>query len=369
MTADETRVTDPGPPIRWGRVALVTLLGVAFGAAPFVLAHRSARFGDWHLILSTTLTNVGTTVVLVGVVLVLERGLVGRVGKAAAASTERVVEERTSALVTQLADLRAEFEQAVAADAEARTAPVRDVSNDVSFDGVAAALEAANGLGALRGGVVAAPLQTPSSAPELVSFDWRRHEIRGDDWLGSGEYADAIRVTYLPKRNPRGSTGFPIVEVLWLQGVETKDMLVALRAEMIERGFGVEAQEVGPDLMENVAAALRDAVEGRTAEPGAWVNGQLAEWLADGWAVTDQGLVTRDHGGIHRSEFPPTRGVPHPETFEPPLPEGVDEDFWRFAVDRAREDPNHGATSMPGAWHRGDAARPYTPETSPRGRP
>lgn len=368
-------MAEGGQRIRWVRVLLVTLLGVAFCAAPFVLTHRDAQFGDWHLVLSSTLTNVGTAVLLVGVVLVLERGLVGRVGEAAAASTESVVKERTrelrsanEALATQLADLRADFDRAAAAESEKRTAPLRDVATDVSFDSVAAAMETANDHGALQGGVVVVPFVTPSDAPELVSLDWRYHELRDQDWMATGDHVAAIRVSYLATRNPGGGVGTPVVEVLWPPDQAPAEMLLDLRSEMTRRGFGQEAKLVGPDLLANVGQALADAVAGRTAQDGAWVKGQLSEWLADGWAVTDQGLVTRDHGCIPRSEFPRTRGLAQRKPFSPPAPDGVSEDFWRFTVDRACVAHGHGITGLPGAFHRGDLPQPFTPATSPRGR-
>ena len=179
MAEDQQRV-------RWGRIVLITLAGLAFVAAPFYLASRNSAFGDAHVIASTTLTNIGTSIVLVGIVFFLERGLVKRVSDAAAQSTSRVVEERTAELqtanrelATELADLRAEFHRVAETEGTQRTAPLRNVATDVSFDSVAEALETANDFGALQGGVVAVPLKAPVDAPELVTFDWRYHELRG----------------------------------------------------------------------------------------------------------------------------------------------------------------------------------------------
>jgi hypothetical protein len=363
--------------LRWGRIAIITLVGIGFVAAPFYLALRNPAFGDSHVIASGTLTNIGTSILLVGIVFFLERGLVKRVSDAAASSTARVVEERTSelrtanqALATELADLRADFHRAAAAESTEQTLPLRNVATDVSFDSVAEALETANDFGALNGGVIVVPLKAPSDAPELVSFDWRDHELQGPDGRRTEEYAPAISVNYLATRNPGGGPGRPVVEVLWQPDETPTTLLLKLRKEMTRLGFGREAKLVDSDMLKHVGVALSDAVAGRTAEDGAWVEGQMYEWLADGWAVTDAGLISRDHGKITKSDFPKTHGVPHPPKFDPPAPVGVSEEFWKFAVGRAHGSHGHGPSSL-AAMYYGSSQNPvpFTTETSPRKRP
>lgn len=369
MTEDQHRV-------RWGLIIAITLVGGAFVAAPFLLAHRDAKYGTIPDITSGTLTNIGTSIVLVGIVFFLERGFVRRVTAAAAQSTARVVEERTAELktaneelATELADLRAEFHRVVESESEEQTAPLRNVATDVSFDSVAEALETANDFGALRGGVVTVPLKAPVDQPELVTFDWRYHELRGQDGMPNDQYVPAIAVTYHATRNPGGGPGMPVVEVLWMPGESPAQILLKLRKEMIRLGFGTEAKEVDADVLEHVGRALSDAVAGRRADDGAWVTGQLSTWLADGWAVTDEGLISREHGSIPSRDFPKTHGVPHPEPFNPPPPEGVSEAFWRFAVDRAHGAHGHGATSVAAMFYASSRnSPPFTSDTSPRGK-
>lgn len=363
--------------LRWGRIAIITLVGLGFAATPFYLAHRDPAFGDEHVIASTTLTNIGTSIVLVAIVFFLERGLVKRVSDAAASSTARVVEERTSeletanqALATELADLRAEFQRAAATESDEQTAPLRNVATDVSFDSVAEALETANDFGALHGGNIVVPLKAPVDAPELVSFDWRYHELRGSDGLRIDEYAPAISINYLATGNPGGGPGTPVVEVLWQPDETPTTLLLKLAKEMTRLGFGREAKLVDPDVLEHLGVALSDAVAGRRAEDGAWVEGQMYEWLADGWAVSDEGLISREHGKIPKRDFPKTHGVARPPAFNPPAPEGVSDKFWRFAVRRAHGSHGHGPLSLAAmdyAGSRNHAA--FTTATSPRKHP
>jgi len=94
------------------RLIAVSVVGLAVTGTPFALAHRvNSAFGTDQLLVSATLTNVGTTILLVAIVFFVERGLLQRVSETAARTTARVVEERTSdlananqALATELAD-------------------------------------------------------------------------------------------------------------------------------------------------------------------------------------------------------------------------------------------------------------------------
>lgn len=55
--------------LRWGRIGVITVVGLAFTGAPFYLAHKvNTGFGDDRSLASSTLTNIGTTILLVGIV-------------------------------------------------------------------------------------------------------------------------------------------------------------------------------------------------------------------------------------------------------------------------------------------------------------
>jgi hypothetical protein len=211
MASDRERV-------RWGRILTIMIVGLAFTGAPFYLANEvNVGFGNDRELTSSTLTNIGTTILLIGIVFLLERSLLQRVSETAARTTARVVDERTTdladanrALATELADLRAQFESATAADRAQRTAPLRNVSTDVSFDSIAEALETANSFGALEWGSVKVPFEAQSDSPELVSFDWRYHEVRLPDGRRDENYvAPQIEVRYEPRRNPGGGPRHP----------------------------------------------------------------------------------------------------------------------------------------------------------------
>lgn len=93
-------------------------------------------------------------------------------------------------------------------------------------------------------------------------------------------------------------------------------------------------------------------------------------WLEDGWAVTDEGLISRDHGTISSADFPKTQAMGHSKPFEPPAPDGVSEGFWRFAVDRAHA--AHGLSPVSAAalfYGSSQDPPPFTTESSPRKQP
>jgi len=361
--------------VRWGRILTITIVGLAFTGAPFYLAQKvNSDFGAEHTLISSTLTNIGTTILLVGIVFFLERGLLERVSQTAAKTTARVVDERTTdlakqnrQLATELADLRAEFEGVTAADSAERTAALRNVATDVSFDSIAEAIETANDFGALQYGNVTVPLVSPSDAPEMVTFDWRYHESR----LPAGSRDDTlyprIRVQYQAHRNPSGGMGTPVVEVMWQPDEAPIDLLMNLRAEMIRRDFGIEAKLVGPELLAHLGMALTDAVAGRQVAEGAWVAGALIDWLADGWAITGAGLVSRDHGSILASDFPENNPRGDKVPFAPPVPDGVSEGFWKFAVERAYNKYGGGPVAHAALAYMESRHQPaFTTQTSPR---
>lgn len=370
--------------VRWLYVIIISLVGLAFLGAPFYLARTvDSDFGADHTLISSTLTNVGTSIVLVAIVFFLERTLLQHVSDTAAETTARVVDERTAdltnanqALATKLADLRAEFEGAAAADVAARTAPLRTVTADVSFDSIAEALETANTYGALEYGSATVPLKTPSDDPQLVTFDWRYRPVR--DFAGypsDTHVSPQMVVSYNATRSADAGSGIPIVEVVWHPNQGPTELLMALRAEMVKRNFGQEAKLVDPDLFENLAKALADAVAGRMAEDSAWIVGALDEWLADGWAITDAGLVSRDFGKIDQSEFPKAEmrgGSVFNQTlpeFERPVPDGVSKEFWRYAIGRAAHKFGNHPLGFLGAYTGSQHQQPFTTGNSPRNAP
>ncbi|WP_328531257.1 hypothetical protein OG984_09060 [Nocardioides sp. NBC_00368] len=377
---------EDGGRVRWWAIVAVTLTGIAITASPFLLSARvDDAYGSGESLASSILTNVGTAVLLVAVVFLLERGLVTRVRAAAERGATDAVERRTQhlddanrELAVRLDAVQAQLDDKVAAEDSSRAAVVDRLGSEVSFDTVADALEQANDLGALGQGDITVPASDAYDTP-LVNVSWREHSTTTGPPYMSSSFWDEDESTqpkmtfrYEAQHDPGGGPSLPYVEVVWHPRVSAVDVLHELRSEMRRRGFAHEAKQVGDRLFVNLHSAISDAIAARTGAEHAWANGAMYEWIADGWAVTDRGLVTRDHGIVESNEFPESGAQRLRRTgsnvgtkrFSKPAPDGADKALWSHAVARAtRHHPREGPVAALGF---GPVA--YTPETSPRNR-
>ncbi|MEU4196937.1 hypothetical protein AB0E69_33905 [Kribbella sp. NPDC026611] len=368
--------------IKWWAIGAVSVAGLAITALPFILSRWVDReYGTWESLASSALTNVGTTVLVVAVVFFLERGLVGRVREVAERQAEAVVEERTRELVEANRDLsvrvdalQEQLERRVADEDSDRFARADRLSASISFDTVTDALEEANDLRALAFGDIIVPAGDDLDGPR-IKVSWRPHwsnylHVDLDPEHEDGE--PRLTLQYEAVRDPDGGGDITGVVVDWSPHESPVDALQKLRDEMRRQGFGSEAKAVGTKLFENLHDAVAAALAARIDTDGAWAHGAMYEWLADGWAVTDRGLASRDHGIIESKEFPESdyQRVMRPgsnqgtQKFDRPAPDGVDPEFWQLAIKRASNiHPRSG-------WYAGDDTRPpaYTRSTSPKPR-
>ncbi|MEG9227628.1 hypothetical protein [Aeromicrobium sp. Sec7.5] len=365
---------EPQVKVRWGAMAIVAVVGFGVSASPFVLSAKFGdQFGTQQSLLATALLNVGTAVMLVAVAFLLERVLEKRVKSVARTSAQEVVETRTkdleranSNLGVRLDALQAQLESQVAATDAHRFAESSRLASDVSFENVAKALEHANSLGALAGGVVVVPASEQIDGPR-VGFSWGP-QMADDEEAGILHGQPRMRLTYVVEEKRPEHTGTPVVEVDWHADTPAAEAVAALVVEMRRRGFGAEAGSIGAPMFQHLSIAIQEAMAGRAALPGFWVRGEMYEWVWDGWAVTDRGLVSRDHGLYESGEFPEPlhsaimRGHRRgPKEFEAGAPEGVEPKVWETAVRRAKA--YHPAGSY---FIGGGIGSFYTSETTPR---
>ena len=76
---------------------------------------------------------------------------------------------------------------------------------------------------------------------------------------------------------------------------------------MQKAGYVAEAAQIGPDMFTHLADALTETMRARIGTDLAWLSGRLDEWIADGWAITDMGLESREGVRIAAHEFPDAR--------------------------------------------------------------
>ena len=367
--------------IRWWAIGVVSAIGSVITALPFILAHWvDGDFGSWETLVSSALTNIGTAILLVAVVFLVERGLVGRVQEVARQQATAIVDERTQELTESNRDLsiridalQSQLEQSVADEDSERRARTDQLLTEVSFDTVTEALEQANDLRALAWGEIKVPASAESDGPR-ITVSWRPHvsdprRMNLDDLMANGE----PRLLLHYEASSNGGIGIPLTESIWDASHSPVQALHALRDEMRRRGFGDEAKLVGDKLFQNLHAAITEALAARTGAENSWAQGAMYEWLTDGWAVTERGLVSRDHGIVESNAFPRSASQKSFETdthrdvdaFTRPVPDGVDPDFWLYALNRAAA--VHPRTGLFGTSNSEPSA--YTPSTSPRNRP
>ncbi len=328
--------------MRWGLILLVTIVGLATAAAPFALAWRvDDRFGDWQPLASGTLTNVGTTLLLVAAIWFLERKFTAHIRSAVQETTREVVTKETRGLVAsqqdlsfRLDELQARLGERVVQEKREQDEVIERLSDDISFERVRAALALADSLGALWFHEVTIP--AGDGRPEQPRFTFRMSSTstgrRFDDDEGR---RPVIEIEY----GSGSSVGSQVI-VFWDSLKSPVDVLGEMRQSMIAAGFAEQVKQLDAVLFANLHDALREAVASRRADPGSWLKGALDEWINDEWAVTQYGLEHRGRHGMTSDEFPVDwdgRTNQAARMWQQPAPpDGIDPTMWDFVIRRAR---------------------------------
>ncbi|KQP63516.1 hypothetical protein [Nocardioides sp. Leaf285] len=364
----------------------MVLIGSAVTLAPFALTRWSddPAYGAWQIVLLTTLTNVGTALLLAVVIFVLQRHFTQDVRETVveAAKDEvntqtRELREETAQLRTRIDDLTRQFgHQVEERDQEALDVVTR-ARDHLAFDTVAELFEVAADMRALWFGSVMIPAGAELEGPRVrirwadLSSVWR-----------SGNAFDNYRDTASPAiqielERPTGTGGsWSPAEALWLPWEQPADAWSALAEAMVVAGHGALVRELDPTVaMNHLVDALEAAISGRRHTPHSWMSGALDEWVTDGWAVTEYGLESRDHGSIASRSFPEHNatalrrmaGGAEEKDFNPERPTGVDADVWRCALAAARSRHYRAVPVAAMATDHGPIT--FTSQTSPRNQP
>lgn len=341
--------------VRWGLVATVTVVGILVTGAPYVLAgFLDERFGEWRVLLSGTLTSVGTILLLVAAVWLLERKFAARITSAVQETTRATVAEETSDLVAsqremsvRLDDLQARLDERTAAATRAQDQVIQRLQEGVSFESVREALAQADGLGALWFHSVTVPCG--DGDPALPRFEIRWGTVEKSaypfsvDQLANDDDGPSLTITH-PADLPNGER----VRVDWSASNTADEVLAELAAGMIAAGDAEHAKAIDASIFENLHAALHEAVIGRRKDAGAWLQGSLDEWVSSEWAITSWGLEHRGPHSMPSSAFPlDWNGRSNVEAVQwkkPPAPEGIDSNLWNFLIQRARRHHRQGAS-------------------------
>lgn len=329
--------------VRWGLIAGITVLGLAVTATPFALVWwQGDTFGDWRSLLSSTLTNVGTAILLVAVFWFLERRFTEHIRDEVRETTRTAVTEETRELAAtqrslsqRLDEIQERLNERVAQERDEQDEVLHRLNDGISFETVLSALTLAQELGAIWQEELTVPVG--DGGPGRPRFEFRlsasapapSHRVRNDG------LRTLVEVEYEQER----SGTHPVV-VHWGSETSPDEVLARLRRDMTALGSAEQAVRVDASLFANLQRALEEAVAGRRRDPGSWLKGALSEWVNADWAVTSHGLEHRGTHGMRSTEFPVHwngRSNAESRLWKPPAaPDGVDEELWDLLIARAR---------------------------------
>lgn len=331
--------------LNWVWVLLCALLGGAavFWACSLVWGDSNALPGFW----SGVLVNVGTTILLAGVLFWLERRFVketGQVARAAASSAATQaasqvavasdeVNKQLSARISDLEErLKAQRGEQTKSDEEA----VDILSADASYGSVCRALKAAFDIEAISQYGVTVPAGSEIASPR-VNFRYQP-AWRNEDGDGRGE---GIEVSYVVENLSPNSIGTPFIGVSWA-GEDPAGIFNELLERMVRGGFGSDTHRVQIEqAFRNLALALGQAVAARRCEPSAWQSSEsLLEIVTKDWVITRSGVEVQGHGVVAKAtKFRNGSGL-RPEAVgtwtKPEKPDWAQQQEWDVAMERGR---------------------------------
>ncbi len=322
--------------VPWALVILFTTLGVVVLVAAGLLT--TPRFGAefW----SGVLVNGGATILLAAVLIWFERRLTtttkravenavsdaaDQAGKAAAAA----VQEATEDLKTRIDSLQDQVAARRARAAADQDAAIDALSEELTWDNVASAMETAAGLNATEGAVFV--WASNIRRGPVLGFQYDAAEDNVDDRDLDGE-RDRERGVILSFEEGGG----PAVMRRWTKSQSAPEFFADFSEDLVASGYGNIARSINYSLvMKRLQDALADGVAGRRVEPGAWrTNAPLWEVIDGDWAITFAGLEHRDHRLVLSTHDIPHRG--ESGRWEPAQPEWADEHDWEQAVRRVQ---------------------------------
>jgi hypothetical protein len=329
---------DRAEKIRWGWILLCELCGAALIGTAFLVEDR----WQWKGVSTDTLVNLGTAFALAGILFFFERRFTRRVIQASARVASEIRAEfqaETQTLRRRVDDLQTGLEDRLKQRASRQDEAIASLE-DVSFETVTSALEAANRLSALAEGKVTVQAARDPDGLGLI-FGWGMDR--------SGESEDPRPVLEIEARieadlDRRG--GRAVIEVEWQPGEDP----TVVGERLVERLQQAGRWE-GDDTLDwslalrNLQRTLELAVSARRRDAGAWeLRGPLYEVVDGEWAITEAGLECYPHGYFLAEEDFPNRGFPGPgvgrlepqKPWPPRRPEWCDDNTWERVLRRGQ---------------------------------
>ena len=333
--------------VRWLPVAITFGFGLLLTVLPFWLEDR----WGWAGAAPSTMTNVGTTLLLAAALFFVERAFLAEVRSVATKAASGVVAEATAdlrasneALAAEVRDLQERTTARVSARTSAQDRALQQVGEIASYDAVAQALALAHQYQAVYrpGPIVRA--STKTRGPRL-RFAWGSYEP-SDDYYGGGRAGSKPDLIVSLAVTQWYEDEELVPDVVWPRGMSPDEFFSELVSHMQAHGNAAQANDLDAAVaMEELSESLRVAMAARRRDGDVSLVGQVIEVLDDGVVITNRGVERLTSGVVvPESEFPPggkfstdgRRTMSDQELFSSRRPDDVDADRWAVAVARAR---------------------------------
>lgn len=320
--------------VNWGILLIFTVLGLVALFGGWLVAYEVTALRDEHAAYwSGLLVNVGTTLLLTAALVWFERVVLRRVRTENVRAVKEAADQAADAAAERIVPRVEELERSIEASASAlksnRAESAEQVASQPTFESVETALERAAEINAVR-------MRTfPGSSERIASIIVP---------AGAAPEAPRLGVMRVPRMGPRPARiilTFDGSEVVWQEGMATRDAFVDLHEKMTAAGHGVAAGNVSvTSFFENCSLLLRLAIAARQNDAGRWLSGSPAiELIAADWVVTEAGIEVKGSGVVAAKDaFGRYLGGSNRVTgyvVPPSPPGGLDEDLWTLARTRA----------------------------------
>ncbi|WP_142057754.1 hypothetical protein [Pseudarthrobacter sp. B4EP4b] len=326
----------------WLWIGLCVLVGVAAIFVAWRLVLPNPDLNAMPAFWSGVLINVGTSILLAGVLFVLERRFVKEtrvvVAEAAEAAATQAVEHASNAnnqLGARVSELEARLNEQLAEQQRIHDEALSSLTSDASYESVFPSLKMAYELGAVSQQGLTIPAGPDAGSPRIRFV----YEPAFYDDEGGG-HEEQLTVQYVAERKPN-EMGTPIVSTLWHAGDHPTDVFRRLMADMVRSGRGNDTKrlKIG-NAFTNLALALKEAMSARRGDESWQSGGSVIELLTDGWILTENGVETRGHGIVATPpQFTPPFSASERQAWRlPDKPKWADPEVWKVAMQRGQQE-------------------------------
>ena len=338
MSPSESKAKKPN----WIWIGLCVLIGLAaiFVAWRLIIPNpeQNAMPAFW----SGVLINVGTSILLAGILFVLERRFVKETrqvaAEAAEAAASQAVEQAANAnqqLNARVSELEERLNGQLAEQQKNHDEALNSLTSDASYDSVLPNLKTAYEFGAISRQGLTVPAGPDLESPR-VTFVYQPAYFNEE----GGGHDEQLTVEYVAERKPN-EIGTPIISAPWHPGEDPIEVFRQLMDDLVRSGRGNDKNRLKIGYaFTNLALTLKEAMSARRGDDSWQSGGSVRELLSDGWILTENGVEARGHGIVATpGQLVPPFSISERQAWKlPDKPEWADSDVWETAMQRGRRE-------------------------------